>query len=119
MPDYLAAMDVAVVAHDGTGIASPMKLVEYMAMERAVVAPRLDNIKDLVCDERDGLLFTPGSASSLAGVLRRLTEDQELRVGLGREARRTVVRDRTWSANAERVLTLVGQAIAARPPRAA
>jgi glycosyltransferase involved in cell wall biosynthesis len=119
MPDYLAAMDVAVVAHDGTGIASPMKLVEYMAMERAVVAPRLDNIQDLVRDERDGLLFTPESVSSLAAVLRRLTEDQALRAGLAREARRTVVRERTWRTNAERVLALVEQAIAARPRRAA
>jgi glycosyltransferase involved in cell wall biosynthesis len=119
MPDYLAAIDIAVVAHDGTGIASPMKLVEYMAMERAVVAPRLDNIQDLVHDERDGLLFVPENASSLAAVLRRLTADAALRASLGREARRTVVQDRTWRANAERVVTLVEQAIASRPPQAA
>jgi glycosyltransferase involved in cell wall biosynthesis len=119
MPDYLAAMDIAVVAHDGTGIASPMKLVEYMAMERAVVAPRLDNIQDLVQDEHNGLLFTPESASSLAVVLRRLTADRALRASLGREARQTVVRDRTWRANAERVVTLVEHAVASRPPQAA
>jgi glycosyltransferase involved in cell wall biosynthesis len=48
VPDHVAAMDVAVVAHDRTGVASPMKLLEYMAMAKAVVAPQLDNVRDVV-----------------------------------------------------------------------
>jgi glycosyltransferase involved in cell wall biosynthesis len=107
MPDHLAAMDIAVVASDGTGVASPMKLLEYMAMERAVVAPRIDNIRDLVTDEHSGLLFTPGSADDLGQALHRLSQDERLRLALGREARRTVQERRNWRSNAERVLALV------------
>ena len=46
-------MDVAVVAGDFTGYASPMKLLEYMSMERAVIAPRQRNIQDIVEDGVD------------------------------------------------------------------
>jgi glycosyltransferase involved in cell wall biosynthesis len=109
MPDYLAAMDVAVVASDRTQVASPMKLVEYMAMERVVVAPRLDNIRDLVSDGRDGLLFTPENADDLTGVLRRLIGDAPLRQTLGAAARQTVLGTRTWRRNAERVLALMSE----------
>jgi glycosyltransferase involved in cell wall biosynthesis len=107
MPDHVAAMDVAVVAHDRTGVASPMKLLEYMAMGRAVVAPRLDNIRDVVEEGRQGLLFAPGDGAGLATVLQRLAGDGELRRRLGREARLAIETARNWRGNAERVLQLV------------
>ena len=109
MPDHVAAMDVAVVAHDRTGVASPMKLLEYMAMGRAVVAPRLDNIRDVVEDGRQGLLFTPGDGAALAAVLQRVTSDGDLRGRLGREARLAIETTRNWRRNAERVLQLVSE----------
>ena len=83
VPDYVAAMDVAVVAHDRTGVASPMKLLEYMAMAKVVVAPSLDNVKDVVDDERTGLLFAPGDVEALAAALERLAGDASLRLRLG------------------------------------
>ena len=118
MPEYLAAMDIAVVASDGTAVASPMKLLEYMSMERPVVAPRLDNIRDLVTDEHDGLLFTPGDAADLARVLGRLANDEALRARLGHEARRTIQGAHNWGTNAARVLALVEQRKTTSPRRA-
>ncbi len=113
MRDHVAAMDIAVVADERTGIASPMKLVEYMAMARAVVAPRLDNIRDLVDDDVDGLLFAQGDAAALGAVFRRLAGDSALRERLGRAARRKVETTRNWRQNAIGVLGLV----ASRVPR--
>lgn len=107
MPDYVAAMDVAVVPDERTGVASPMKLIEYMAMARAVVAPRMPNIEDVVRDGRDAMLFTPGSADELGGCLRSVAVDAELRGRLGREARVAVEERRTWQRNAEAVLAAV------------
>jgi glycosyltransferase involved in cell wall biosynthesis len=109
MPDHVAAMDIAVVASDGTGVASPMKLIEYMAMGRAAVAPRTGNMLDLVVDEVDGLLFSPSDHASLATVLRRLVLDVALRERLGRAARMKIEQSRTWRHNAEHVLTLIGR----------
>jgi glycosyltransferase involved in cell wall biosynthesis len=114
MPDHLACMEVAVVADDRTRVASPMKLLEYMAMGRAAVAPRLDNITDIVTDEVDGLLFSPGDRESLARTLQRLVSDSTLRQALGRPARATVEQTRTWKHNARRVLSLVEERLARR-----
>jgi glycosyltransferase involved in cell wall biosynthesis len=108
MPDHIAAMDAAVVADERTGVASPMKLLEYMAMERAVVAPRLPNVADLITDETDGLLFTPGDSRHLALVLRRVAAEAALRERLGRHARDTVMASRNWRRNAEAVLAAIG-----------
>lgn len=107
MPDHIAAMDIAVVASDSTGVASPMKLVEYMAMSRPVVAPRLKNIQDVLVDETDGLLFSPGDPISLSSALRRLLADTALRERLGQAARLKIERSHTWRHNAELVAELV------------
>jgi glycosyltransferase involved in cell wall biosynthesis len=107
MPDHIAVMDIAVVASDGTGVASPMKLVEYMAMARPVVAPRLDNMRDLITDNVNGLLFTPGDPADLRRMLRSLDADKGLRNRLAEQARRRTEQYCNWQANAERVLGLV------------
>lgn len=112
MIHYIAAMDVAVVAGDDTQHASPMKLLEYMAMERAVVAPRQRNIEDIVRDEVTGLLFAPGDAAHLAQVLHRLVQDENLRERLGSAARRNVLLERNWTNNAARAIAALA---AARP----
>ena len=109
MPAHVAAMDVAVVAHERTGVASPMKLLEYMAMAKPVVAPRLDNIRDVVDDGRNGLLFSPGDAADLARVLSNLRQDRALATQLGRAARATVTTVRNWPAMAARVVHLVSK----------
>jgi len=104
MPEYIAAMDVAVAADDRTGYASPMKILEYMAMERAVVAPRLPNIEDVVEGGHDAALFERASADSLRQVLNHLVNDRDARLRLGRNARQTVETKRTWIGNARSIL---------------
>lgn len=97
MPSYVAAMDVGVVADERTGVASPMKLLEYMAMGKAAVAPDLPNIRDVLTHEDTGLLFAPGRADDLREAIGRLG-DESLRERLGRAARALVVRERNWRA---------------------
>jgi glycosyltransferase involved in cell wall biosynthesis len=107
MPDFIAAMDVAVVADERTGVASPMKLLEYMAMGTAVIAPAMDNIRDVVTDRVNGVLFDTGSRSALLARVRELSEDRGLRQSLGANARASVERERTWTRIAARILERV------------
>jgi glycosyltransferase involved in cell wall biosynthesis len=109
MADYIAAMDVAVVVNERTGIASPMKLLEYMAMARAVVAPRIENIEDVIDDGVNGILFSPGDAGDLAARLQELAADGASRQRLGGNARADVRVTRNWRAIAQRVLVAVAE----------
>jgi glycosyltransferase involved in cell wall biosynthesis len=104
IPAHVAAMDIAVVAHDHTGVASPMKLLEYMAMGRPVVAPRLGNILDVVADGETGVLFPPGDAAALGATLQRLAADTVLRQRLGAAARASIESSRNWRAIAAQVV---------------
>jgi glycosyltransferase involved in cell wall biosynthesis len=98
VPQYIAAMDIAVVVADHTGVASPMKLLEYMAMRRAVVAPRTENILDIIQDDVDGALFAPKEVPELSSRIRWLAADGALRKRLGLEARRKITTQRNWRA---------------------
>ncbi len=108
VPEYLAAMDVT-VQPDVTAYASPIKLFEYLALGKAIVAPRRPNIEEVVEDGRQALLFTPGETSELTGAIRCLYRDRALRDSLGAAAYRlSEERGYYWDANARRVLQAVG-----------
>jgi glycosyltransferase involved in cell wall biosynthesis len=117
MPTYLEAVDIAVVADDRTGVASPMKLLEYMAMGLTVVAPDLRNMRDLIDDGIDGVLFRPGDLQGLATTIQCLAAAPDLCRELGANARRKIERERNWRRNAELVMELIsGVAPALEPP---
>lgn len=101
--DYIAAFDVA-LQPDVVDYASPLKLFEYLALARAVVAPDKPNIREVLTHEHNALLFDPGDAESFTRVIERLARDELLRKSLAQEARATIERDGyTWDRNAERV----------------
>ena len=112
MPEYIAAMDVAVAAEDFTGIASPMKVVEYMAMARPTVVPRLRNLLDLVEEGVSGLCFNPGDAGDLARALSALEASAVMRARLGALAREAVETRLNWRENAHRVLAAIAKTTA-------
>lgn len=69
------------------GLASPNKLFEYMMAGLAVVAPDLPALAPIVAGEGVGILFTPGSATSLAEAVRALAHNRSLVAGMQRRAR--------------------------------
>ncbi|MGB7329164.1 MAG: glycosyltransferase family 4 protein [Rubripirellula sp.] len=102
MHDYLAAIDIA-VSPKATFYASPMKILESMAMGIPTVAADTQNIRDLIVDGEDGLLFRPGDATSLAEVIERLARSPSLARKIGNQARQTIERDRNWLSIASEV----------------
>jgi glycosyltransferase involved in cell wall biosynthesis len=88
--------------------ASPLKLIEYLAMGRAIVAPAAPNIREVLEHERNALLFDPADDQAFATAIERLCGDTALRERLGAEARATIERrGLTWSANAATVTRLI------------
>ncbi|UCD75512.1 MAG: glycosyltransferase family 4 protein [Phycisphaerales bacterium] len=110
VPEYLARMDVAVAPYPSLEgfYFSPLKLFEYMAARKAIVATALGQIEEIIVQDVNGLLCPPDDAGALAEALVRLHEDADLRKRLGEEARRTIERDHTWDGVAQRILALAG-----------
>lgn len=86
---------------------SPMKLFEYMASGKAVIASATGQILNVICDGENGLLVPPGDAEALASALHRLINDAPLRAALGERARADAVKNHSW----ERYLTQLEQAL--------
>lgn len=108
VPRLIAAMDVAVAPYqiDGAFYFSPMKLYEYMAMKRPVVASGLGQVAELISDGRTGILCEPGDVDGFAEAFARLSRSAVLRERLGANARAAVAR-RTWDFNARRISTVL------------
>jgi glycosyltransferase involved in cell wall biosynthesis len=107
LPEYLSAIDIA-VQPEVTPYASPLKLMEYMALGRTIVAPDAANIREILEHEVDALLFRHGDRKALQDALKRLASDEALRFRLGAAAAAKVVARRlTWAGNAERVVALI------------
>jgi len=105
VPRYLALMDVAVAPYPALEhfYFSPLKLYEYMAGSRAVVASRIGQVAEFIVDGLTGLLYEPGNEEALIGCIRRLHADKSLRRELGQNARIACSMN-TWRQNAERVV---------------
>lgn len=103
IPAIIRALDIAVIPHSNE-FRSPIKLFEYMAQERPVIAPSSEPIRSVVSHGENALLFPPLDQSSLSQNLQRLANDSVLQRRLGQNARKTVEQRHTWKHNAEHIL---------------
>jgi glycosyltransferase involved in cell wall biosynthesis len=107
--DYLDASDITVAPHtpmpDGSEFfGSPTKLFEYMAMGKAIVASRLNQIGDVLSHRETALLVEPGSVEELCSAIQEFAYSAQLRERLGKNARRAAVEHHSWRENARRLL---------------
>jgi glycosyltransferase involved in cell wall biosynthesis len=107
LPELTSCIDIA-LQPKVTPYASPLKLFEYMAAARAIVAPANSNICEILEDGADGLLFEPDSTEGMAAAIEKLAGDATLRDKLGKAAARKIAsRNLTWRGNAERAVSVV------------
>jgi glycosyltransferase involved in cell wall biosynthesis len=113
VPLYLAASDVLVmpytsrmtirggtVARDFT---SPIKLFEYMASGRPVVATSIPSVSEILRDGVNAILVPPDSPEALAAGIKRALNDPALAKALSERAS-SDVRGYTWEARAKKLL---------------
>jgi len=103
MPAHVAAFDIA-LQPAVVEYASPLKLFEYMALGKPIMAPASANIKEVLSAGSDALLFDRGHDAAFMEGLSTLVEDETLRARLGSAARASLERQNlTWASNATRV----------------
>lgn len=106
VPAHVAAFDIAlqpaVVAY-----ASPLKLFEYLALGKAIVAPSVPNLEEVLQDGDNAVLFAADQPGALEQALHRLCTDAALRARVAAGARSSIGRQGlTWRNNAQRVVAL-------------
>jgi glycosyltransferase involved in cell wall biosynthesis len=109
VPNYLARAMVLVLPNPASAISthftSPLKLFEYMAAGRAIVASDLPSIREVLRDNEQALLVPPGEAEPLAAAIRRVLEDRLLAERLARAAYAEAPQY-TWARRAEKLEAL-------------
>ena len=102
IPALVARMDITVLLNSNA-YGSPMKIFEYMGMGKAVIAPAVKPVLEILTDGKNGLLIAPGDAARMADQIIRLIQDKPLRDRLGQAGRAYVMAHHTWQQNAAKI----------------
>ncbi len=84
---------------------SPMKLFEYMASERPIIASRIPSIVEILND-KNSVLVEPDSMEALASAISDIIHNQEKGETLSSQAR-VDVEEYAWDKRAKRILTFI------------
>ena len=108
VPDMVSIADVAVVpsapvpaSRGGTG--TPLKLFEYMAAGKAIVATALNEAAEVIQDGQNGLLVGAGDVNGFAEAMLTLIRNPMERDRLGQNARRQAEERYTWDEYTRRL----------------
>jgi glycosyltransferase involved in cell wall biosynthesis len=115
VPPYLDLIDIA-VQPAANEYCCPMKILEYMALGKPIVAPRQENIQDLLREGEEALFFSPGDAASMADALTTLVNNREGAARMGRKGREAIERrGYLWTENARKVAEMVEGTVKKKP----
>lgn len=115
VPSLVAAFDIA-LQPAVVPYASPLKLFEYLALGKAIIAPALPNIQEVLSHRHNAWLFDESRPGDFEAGLTALCADASLRERLAAEAAATIaVQGLTWQRNAQRAVAM-GQALRSGQP---
>jgi glycosyltransferase involved in cell wall biosynthesis len=114
---WLAKSDVLVLPNVETSVSarytSPLKLFEYLASGRPMVASRLPALEEVLVHERNALLVPPGDAAAFASAIGRILGDPALGRRLAEQGRADVAQY-SWAHRAKRLGSLFDDVVARR-----
>lgn len=88
-----------------TELVSPLKPLEALAMEKAVLVSSVGGMREIVEDGITGLVFAKGDPSALGVALRKLLKNEGLRKYMGRKGRVWIEQERSWQDAANEMLS--------------
>ena len=109
---YLAAADIAVLPNSSKAdisakYTSPLKLFEYLASGKPVVASDVPAVREIVKNRYSALLVKPDDPAALAAGIERVAMDEQLRKNLTLNARE-VAREYSWKSRAALIKAFLG-----------
>lgn len=105
---FISLIDIAVAPYFTKHIKfrSPVKVFEYMAMEKPVVVPGVGQPAEFLTDGRSAMFAEPESPESMANAFKKLIDDAALRRKIGRNARKLILDKYTWDESARKVFSI-------------
>ena len=109
IPQFISNFDIAIVsARSAHGFHySPLKLREYKAVGKAVIAPRAGEIPILFKDREDLLLYETGNITNLAQRIEELLTDDTLRNKLEFNSKKWFREEGAWIHELKKVCDLL------------
>lgn len=104
---YLQAMDI--FAHASLTETNSLSTMEAMACELPVVVTPVGSIKEYVKNGKNGLVFPRHDADAMQRQLKKLVESAVLRNKLGKQARKTIIKEHSWEKSAQKIIELLIQ----------
>jgi glycosyltransferase involved in cell wall biosynthesis len=110
VPTYLRAFDICAMPFPWTKhyayYMSPLKLFEYMAAERAIIATDLPAVRKILKHKQNAYLVPPDSSRALAEGIKWMIIHAKKRKNLAKQARKDI-EAYTWSNRAARILDFI------------
>lgn len=105
IPVYLDACDILIALYTHPDFFnSPLKILEYMAMEKAVVATSQGQIAKMIDHREQGVLIDLKDKNSLVDAITLLADNKDMRIKVGKKARKKVMENYTWKMTAEKII---------------
>ncbi|MCA9732595.1 MAG: glycosyltransferase family 4 protein [Deferribacteres bacterium] len=106
VPNYVSCMDIVLAPYPDFDFfyASSMKLFEYMAAGKAIVATEVGQIAEVIEDGKNGFLFNRQNVAGLYEKISKLVASKDLREELGKNARIDAEKIYNWDIIAARMI---------------
>ena len=117
VPALIAASDICLAPlglndRNVTQGACPIKVLEYMASSRPLIASNMPIVRELVREDLDALLFSPNDSEDLARQVLRLLDDYDLSKRLADSATERALTKFTWHEAQKKLIKVYGKLLA-------
>lgn len=108
VPAYIAGFDIGfsgqITQPIGQMYHSPLKIYEYMAMEKPVLASDFADARMVLKHGGTGYLFKPGDKKSLKRELLVAYRNRQDLAAMGQRARRDVIKNHSWTSRVKKLI---------------
>lgn len=113
VPLHMNASDICIVAQSKSRSGfSPLKLFEYMACGKPVVASDIEGVREIVKESGGGILVGAENPENLAQAIVRLLKDEDYMKEMGENGLRCVTEKYSWESTARKAIEVCQKAIA-------
>jgi glycosyltransferase involved in cell wall biosynthesis len=116
VPALMNCMDIILLPRPSqllNQVAVPLKLLEAMAMGKAVVVTPVKGLSEIIVDRVTGFIAGPSTQNIALAVL-ELLDDRDIRIQVGKSASQEAISNYTWDLATKSLLICYQRAIQSR-----